>query len=67
MYDYLSAGDCIADGVIQELDFDAYVAQTSSGASGYQTADFNLNGMVEALDFNLYIASTLVGAAGQVP
>jgi hypothetical protein len=61
------AGDANADGDVQALDFNDFIAQTTSGASGYQSADFNLDGNVQALDFNLYIANTLSGAASQVP
>ena len=63
----LYAGDANADGYVQALDFNAYITQTLSGATGYQAADFNLDGQVQALDFNLYIANTLAGASSQVP
>jgi hypothetical protein len=63
----LYAADNNADKQIQALDFNAYIAQTTSGASGYQTADHNLDGAVQALDFNLYLSNTLAGAQSQVP
>jgi hypothetical protein len=61
------AADANADGDVQALDFNAYIAQTTSGATGYQTADFNLDGSVQALDFNVYLLNTLRGASSQVP
>jgi hypothetical protein len=63
----LFAADANADASIQALDFNAYIAATTSGASGYEMADFNLDGAVQALDFNLYLANTLAGASSQVP
>jgi hypothetical protein len=61
------AGNAVPDTDIQALDFNAYINQTTAGATGYATADFNLDGAVQALDFNLYIANTLLGASSQVP
>jgi hypothetical protein len=63
----LFAADANADGDVQALDFNAYLAQTTSGAIGYQSGDFNMDGVVQALDFNLYLANTLSGASSQVP
>jgi hypothetical protein len=61
------AADANVDGDVQALDFNAYIAATTTGASGYELADFNLDGQVQALDFNLYLANTLAGASSQVP
>jgi hypothetical protein len=63
----LFAANGFPDISIQALDFNAYVAATVSGESGYHWADFNMDGMVQALDFNLYLTNTLFGAASQVP
>jgi hypothetical protein len=63
----LFAGDANVDAQIQALDFNAFLASTVSGVTGYEQADFNLDGEVQALDFNLYLANTLVGASSQVP
>jgi hypothetical protein len=63
----LFAGDANADGIVQALDFNVYIAQTLSGATGYQPADLTMDGQVQALDFNLYLANTLAGATSQVP
>ena len=61
------AGDANADGNVQALDFNEYLGQTLSGATGYRSGDLNMDGNVQALDFNLYLANTLAGASSQVP
>jgi hypothetical protein len=61
------AGDGEVDGEIQALDFNRYLAETISGATGYRYGDFNMDGIVQALDFNFYLANTLAGASSQVP
>ena len=62
------AGDVNADGKVQPLeDLGAYIGQTNIGATGYQTADFNLDTLVHALDFNLYVANWAASASSKVP
>jgi hypothetical protein len=61
------AGNAVPDVNVQALDFNAYLAETTGGATGYQSADFNMDGQVQALDFNLYLTNTLAGASSQVP
>jgi hypothetical protein len=63
----LFAADADGSGFVLPLDFDAYIAQTTTGVSGYQSGDFNLDGTVDALDFNLYLANAAAGAESQVP
>jgi hypothetical protein len=55
------------DIFVNALDFNVYLAATSTGETGYQQGDFNLDGFVQALDFNLYLKNTLRGAKSQVP
>jgi hypothetical protein len=63
----LFSGDADASGLLNTLDLYAFLGQTTFGASGYQTADFNLDGGVGALDFNLFFANKRAGVSSQVP
>lgn len=63
----LFAGDASRDGLITAPDFNTWNSATTSGLTGYQIADFNLESNVTAPDFNLWNANTTAGAASQVP
>jgi hypothetical protein len=61
------AADGNADGNVQALDFNLYLAETIAGVTGYSPGNYNMDAFTQALDFNLYIANTLAGAVSQVP
>jgi hypothetical protein len=63
----LFAGDGTADGFVTAPDFNLWNSATTSGATGYQISDYNLESNVTAPDFNLWNANTTSGAASQVP
>ncbi|MGA7304400.1 MAG: hypothetical protein WBW88_05980 [Rhodothermales bacterium] len=55
-------GDGSADGQVTALDFVAWLAATTAGATGYVPTDFNLDGQVTALDFTDWLVNTTAGA-----
>jgi hypothetical protein len=63
----LFAGEGTGDGFVTAPDFNLWNAATTSGATGYDRADYNLDGFVTAPDFNLWNANTTAGASSQVP
>lgn len=56
-----------ADGQSTGLDFIAWLAATTAGATGYLPSDYNMDGQVTGLDFIVWLANTTAGAASQVP
>ncbi|MGA7304551.1 MAG: hypothetical protein WBW88_06735, partial [Rhodothermales bacterium] len=63
----LYGADGNADGQDTALDFTLWLAETTSGASGYKPGDFNLDRQVTALDFTEWLANTTAGVATKVP
>jgi hypothetical protein len=61
------AGDMNADGQVTALDFNAWLADTKTGVTGYVVDDYNLDCQATAPDFNLWLANTKIGAHTQVP
>ncbi|MGA7306465.1 MAG: hypothetical protein WBW88_16430, partial [Rhodothermales bacterium] len=57
------AADANADGQVTALDFTAWLAATTAGATGYQPSDFNFDTQVTALDFTKWLANTTAGAS----
>jgi hypothetical protein len=63
----LFATDNNADGQITANDFNGWLADTKSVATGYLSSDFNMDGQVTANDFNLWLTNTKLAAASQIP
>lgn len=53
----LPPADITHNGIVSVTDFNAYSIQNTSSASGYTTADLNLDGIVDSADFELYRTS----------
>lgn len=56
------AADGEVDGQITAPDFNIWNAETTAGATGYRTSDYNMDRIVTAPDFNLWNPNTTAGA-----
>ena len=61
------AGDANADGYITTSDYNLWLPENNSAASGYLATDMNLDGNVTTSDYNLWLPNNNAARFSQVP
>ncbi len=61
------AGNANGDADITASDYNLWLPDNNSGASGYLSTDLNLDGNVTASDYNLWLPNNNAGRSSQVP
>ena len=60
------AGNGNLDAFVTSLDFNAYLPDERSAATGYKITDYNLDSFVTSLDFNEYLPNERAAAASSI-